>query len=195
MKLELPNVINFVKLLNKFRDIERVIHSNGGDRRENDVEHSYQLAMLAWYIISTKKLNLNLDLIIKYSLVHDLVEVYAGDTYIYTKDKFLKNNKEKREKESLIKMKQEFSEFPEIFNLIEEYEKKDLDEAKFVYALDKIEPILNIYTNGGRTWKEKNITIEMLIENKKDKIKLFPEFEEFFDDIIEMINKEKEFLF
>jgi len=195
MKLELPNVINFVKLLNKFRDIERVIHSNGGDRWENDVEHSYQLAMLAWYIISTKKLNLNLDLIIKYSLVHDLVEVYAGDTYIYTKDKFLKNNKEKREKESLIKMKQEFSEFPEIFNLIEEYEKKDLVEAKFVYALDKIEPILNIYTNGGRTWKEKNITIEMLIENKKDKIKLFPEFEEFFDDIIEMINKEKEFLF
>ena len=195
MKLELPNVINFVKLLNKFRDIERVIHSNGGDRWENDVEHSYQLAMLAWYIISTKKLNLNLDLIIKYSLVHDLVEVYAGDTYIYTKDKFLKNNKEKREKESLIKMKQEFAEFPEIFNLIEEYEKKDLVEAKFVYALDKIEPILNIYTNGGRTWKEKNITIEMLIENKKDKIKLFPEFEEFFDDIIEMINKEKEFLF
>jgi len=195
MKLELPNVINFVKLLNKFRDIERVIHSNGGDRRENDVEHSYQLAMLSWYIVSTNNLKLDLGLIIKYALVHDLVEVYAGDTYIYTKDKFLKNNKEKREKESLIKMKQEFSEFPEIFNLIEEYEKKDLDEAKFVYALDKIEPILNIYTNGGRTWKEKNITIEMLIENKKDKIKLFPEFEEFFDDIISLLEEEKEFLF
>lgn len=85
MKLELPNIINFTKLLNKFCDIERVIHSNGGDRLENDVEHSYRLAMLAWYIISSNKLSLDLDLVIKYALVHDLVEVYAGDTYIYTR--------------------------------------------------------------------------------------------------------------
>ena len=93
-KINLKNIIKFVNLLNKFRQVERVIHSNGKDRMENDVEHSYQLAMLSWYIISTNNLDLNLDLILKYSLVHDLVEVYAGDTYVYTEDAEHKNTKE-----------------------------------------------------------------------------------------------------
>ena len=149
---DLQNILKFTKLLNKFRQIERVIRSNGGDRLENDVEHSYQLTMLAWYIISTQKLDLNLDLVIKYSLVHDLVEIYAGDTYAHTTDRELKKSKIKREEDSLIKLESEFKEFPEIFELIKQYESKSDLEAKFIYALDKIEPILNIYTSSRKTW-------------------------------------------
>ncbi len=61
MVSNLNQILDFVRLLNKFREVERVIHANGGDRFENDAEHSYQLSMLAWYIISTNNLNLNLD--------------------------------------------------------------------------------------------------------------------------------------
>ncbi|OGD66909.1 hypothetical protein A2442_03435 [Candidatus Campbellbacteria bacterium RIFOXYC2_FULL_35_25] len=189
-KINLKNIIKFVNLLNKFRQVERVIHSNGEDRMENDVEHSYQLAMLSWYIISTNNLNLNLDLILKYSLVHDLVEVYAGDTYVYTEDAEHKNTKEERESIALDQISEEFSEFP-IFELIKEYEKKENREARFVYALDKIEPILNIYTNNGRTWKEKNISIQMMIDAKRKNISKFPELLEFFDDIINLLKKEE----
>src|SRR3989339_500966 len=189
-KINLKNIIKFVNLLNKFRQVERVIHSNGEDRMENDVEHSYQLAMLSWYIISTNNLNLNLDLILKYSLVHDLVEVYAGDTYVYTEDAEHKNTKEERESIALDQISEEFSEFP-IFELIKEYEKKENREARFVYALDKIEPILNIYTNNGRTWKEKNISIQMRIDAKRKNISKFPELLEFFDDIINLLKKEE----
>lgn len=194
MQLNLPNTINFVKLLNKFRDIERVIHSNGGDRWENDVEHSYQLTMLAWYIISTNNLNLDLDLVLKYCLVHDLVEVYAGDTYIYG-DQNLINNKKEREEKSLQQLKEELVEFPEILNLIKQYEKREDRESKFVYALDKIEPVLNIYTNEGKTWKEKSVTIEMLVKAKSEKIAESPELIKFFDEVIELLRQEEDSLF
>ncbi|MBU4479855.1 HD domain-containing protein [Patescibacteria group bacterium] len=193
--IELPNIINFVQLLNKFRDIERVIHSNGGDRWENDVEHSYQLTMLAWYIISSNNLDLDIDLVIKYALIHDLVEIYAGDTYIYSEDKELKESKKERESLSLTRLEMEFSEFPEIFELIKQYERRESRESKFVYALDKIEPVLNIYTNGGRTWREKNVTIEMLIKNKKEKVAEDSKMEKLFDDLIDLLRREEETLF
>ncbi|MDD2934931.1 MAG: HD domain-containing protein [Candidatus Pacebacteria bacterium] len=192
---DLQNILKFTKLLNEFRKIERVIRSNGGDRLENDVEHSYQLTMLAWYIISTQKLDLNLDLVIKYSLVHDLVEIYAGDTYAHTTDSEFKKSKIKREEESLVRLESEFKEFPEIFELIKQYESKSDAEAKFIYALDKIEPILNIYTSSRKMWKEKNVSIDMIIDIKKDKVKLDPEVEKLFYKIIKTLKEEEKDLF
>ena len=62
----------------------------------------------------------------------------------------------------------EFKEFDDLHILIEQYEKKQDAESRFVYALDKIQPVLNIYTDNGRTWREKNITLQMIIDNKKE---------------------------
>ena len=192
---DLQNILKFTKLINKFQQVRRHYHANGEDRMENDVEHSYELAMLAWYIISIKKINLNLDLVIKYALVHDLVEVYAGDTYAHTTDTELKENKIEREETALKKLRGEFTEFPEIFGLIEEYNRKENLESKFVYALDKIEPIFDIYTNNGRTWKERKITIDMIVDIKKDKVKLDPEIERLFYEILKVLRKEEEDIF
>lgn len=192
---DLQNILKFTKLINKFQQVKRHYHANGEDRMENDVEHSYELAMLAWYIISIKKLNFNIDLVIKYALVHDLVEVYAGDTYAHTTDKELKESKVEREESALEKLEMEFIEFPDIFDLIKKYNsKKDL-ESKFVYALDKIEPILDIYTNDGRTWKERKITIDMIVDIKKDKVKSDPEIEKLFYEILEILKREEQNLF
>jgi len=195
MELDLNKIINFVRLLNKFREVERVIHANGGDRFENDAEHSYQLSMLAWYIISSNNLDLDIDLVLKYSLAHDLVEVYAGDTYIYSKDKEVLESKNQREKESLKQIEQEFTEFSELFEIIKQYEKREDKESKFVYALDKIEPVLHLYTTGGKTWREKKVTIEMLEENKKEKIAVSPELVKCFDDLIKLLREEEKKLF
>src|SRR5680860_196716 len=119
-KIDLKKSIEFIELLQKFQKIERAIYVKGEDRKENDSEHSYQLVMFAWYLISSYKLDLDLDLIIKYALVHDLVEVYAGDTFAFDDDH--RESKEKREDESLERLKSEFGEFPDIFPLIEQYE-------------------------------------------------------------------------
>jgi len=192
---DLLKIINFLKLLNKFRDVKRVIYVKGSDRYENDVEHSYNLAMLSWYIINNSNLKLNLELVLKYCLVHDLVEVYAGDTPIYTKDKEYKNNKEEREAEAAKKISKEFPEFGNLHELIEKYEKKEDPESKFVYALDKLEPALVIYLDDGRTWKELGINIEMIKNEKEKKVEISDVVKKYFGDFLELIEKDKDKLF
>ena len=68
-------------------------------------------------------------------------------------------------------------------------------ESRFVYALDKVEPILSIYVDGGRTWKEKKITIQMLVDYKKDKVAVSPEVEACFYDLIALLRDNEQRLF
>jgi putative hydrolase of HD superfamily len=193
--LDLSKILDFVRLLDKFRKVERALHVTGEDRFENDVEHSYHLAMLAWYIIESHNLNLDRDKVLKYALIHDFVEVHAGDTYIYSTDKDELDSKEAREAEAATKLKEEFPEFNDLHDLIDKYEKRNDKESRFIYALDKIQPVLNIYTDGGRTWKEKGITVEMLIDHKKDKVAISPEIELCFEDLVALLKKEEASLF
>lgn len=188
-KINLKKAIKFIDLLQKFQKIERAIYVKGDSRKENDSEHSYQLVMFAWYLISSYKLDFDLDLIIKYALVHDLVEVYAGDTFAF--DDHGKKGKQEREAKSLKRLRLELLEFEEIFPLIEGYEHREDKEAKFVYALDKILPIFNIYLDGGRSWQEKGVSLEMIIDYKKEKVAQVPELVEFFDDVLSLLKDEQ----
>jgi putative hydrolases of HD superfamily len=191
----LDNILKFIKLTHDFQKIERAIYATGQDRMENDVEHSYQLAFSAWYIISTSKMNLDASKAVHYALIHDLVEVYAGDTDAFDKDQSVHDSKIDREHKALLRLKEEFPEFPELTNMIETYEKKADEESRFIYALDKIIAPINIYLDGGRTWKMKGVTLEAHIHNKKDKVKAHPQVEEYFNQLIEKFESEKETLF
>jgi putative hydrolase of HD superfamily len=86
MKDKLSELLNFSKILNAFQKVERVVRVPQSEKRENDVEHSYQLAMLAWYLADSNGLSLDKNLLLRYALVHDFVEVYAGDTPVYSKN-------------------------------------------------------------------------------------------------------------
>ena len=195
MKQNLGGILNIVRLLNQFRLVERSVRVNNAERFENDVEHSYNLAFLAWYIIADNKLDLDRDLVLKYSLIHDLVEVYAGDTYLFTTNEEERSTKVQRETDAALRLKQEIPEFAELHELIKQYEERADKESRFVYALDKIQPMLNIYTDNGRTWKEKGVTVDMLIEYKKEKVAISPEIEIYFNELIELLRDEEERLF
>lgn len=193
MKLE--NVLEFAQMLNAFRQVERVVYVNGSDRLENDSEHSYHLAMLAWYIADSGKLDLDKDLIIKYALVHDLVEVYAGDTYLYSEDREHRESKIDREHQALLRLKEEFPFCEDMFSIIDRYEKREDRESRFIYVLDKMQPIIQIYLDDGRMWKEKNVTLQMLFEKKKDKVALSPEVRPYFDELMALLKAEEKELF
>lgn len=188
-------ICKFVEMLKKFQKVERVVRVQGEERWENDTEHCYELALTAWYLVDRNDLDLNKDLVIQYALIHDLVEVYAGDTYIYSEDKNEHATKQQREEDAARRLKDEFPEFPDLHATIQNYEKKSDKESKFVYALDKIQPVLNIYVDGGRTWKERNITIQMLVDHKKDKVALSPKIEYYFNELIALLRKEETTLF
>lgn len=186
-------LLQFVEFTHKFQQVKRRLFVNHEDRDENDVEHSFQLAFLGWYIISSQKLNYNIDLVIKYSMVHDLVEIYAGDTY-FESDQTQKDTKEERELKALKQIASEFPDFPDMTNLITNYEERKDKESQFVYALDKMIPVLNIYLDKGRSWKRDQVTFEM-IRNKDNKIKINDDVMSIWLEFMKSVEKEKEKLF
>ena len=192
---KLSEIIRFAKLIQDFSGIERVILKRNSKKWENDSEHSYQLAMVAWYIIEANRLKLKKDLVLKYALIHDLVEVYAGDTYFYSTKKNHESNKLKKEKKAAQRIKREFPKFKALHFLMRKYEQRKDHESKFVYALDKIIPIINIHLDNGRTWKKKNVSLQMLIDEKSKKVSVSSEIEEYFKKLINLLRKNKKYLF
>jgi 5'-deoxynucleotidase YfbR-like HD superfamily hydrolase len=193
MGSKLDNLLKFVELTHKFQAIKRVIFVKGEDRNENDLEHSAQLALIAWYLITKDKLRLDLELTLKYALAHDLVEVYAGDTFFYdTKGTKSKLSRERKAAQTLAR---KFPEFTDLHKLIQKYEEKKDPESLFIYALDKIVPVMNIYLDSGRSWKRDNITLEMLVDGKTEKVKVSTDIAGYFDSLVKKLKAQENILF
>jgi len=196
---DVQDLLKFVQLLNDFRLIERRLFVNGltgqKSRRENDIEHSYQLAMLCWYVISTEKLDLNLEKVFKYCLAHDLVEVHAGDTPFFSEDAEFKNSKQRREHQALQRIREDHPDFPDMASWIEGYEKRADPESIFVYSMDKIQPMINIILDNGRSWKTEKITFEMEETQKPPKIAGSPDAQKIYAQLMELERSRKEELF
>jgi len=190
---DLNKLLSFVEFTHLAHKVERVARINGMDRYANTVEHSYQLALIAWYIIEKEKLQLDTNLVLRYALVHDLVEVYAGDTYFY--DLEAAKTKEKREEDARQTLQETIPDFTELHTIIEEYEKKETPESHFVYAVDKIIDPLNIYLEDGKLWKEKKVTLSMLLKNKTEKVKSDPTATKYFDTLVLELKKREAELF
>lgn len=182
----LDRLLDFQRLLMKFHDVKRVVHFIDGTQ-ENDIEHSFALAMTGWFIAQYFP-ELHIDKVIRYSLVHDLVEVHAGDTYIYA-DAALLASKVNREAVALKQLAHDWSDFPELMDDIKAYETHDTPESAFVYALDKIMPIMQIYINDGYTWKQEKITLNQLHKNKKDKITLSAPIEYYYNQLYQLLER------
>lgn len=195
----LAKAFDFLNLLHQFQAVERVVPVLGTDRRENDVEHSYSLAMLAWYLSDTIAPTLNKELVIKYALVHDLVEVYAGDTYAHTTDEALRASKHQREEDARKKLSAVFPDFSELHDLIEHYEQRSDAESKYVYALDKFIPMLTMYTYSKERaegwWKQHNVTFEQICTYKDPKIATSPEVDALWKELRAILKQEKDLLF
>lgn len=184
-RISLDRTLEFVSFLMKFRDIYRTIIVGGSDPKENDAEHSFQLAMVAWYIIEAYELPLDTSKVLKYALVHDLVEVYAGDVYAFSTDPQIHANKKQKEHDAFLKIKEEWKDFPSLEKYIEIYETKADQESLFVYALDKVLPDLNILHEGG-TWYKTVCEAESLDELEKHhrpKVAQYKIIEKLWDDI------------
>jgi len=186
--VDIQNLLDFTAFLHLFQKVERTIYATGTDRNENDAEHSYQLAMIAWYVNHTNRFGLNDEKLIKYALAHDLVETYAGDTYFHTADTSLKESKTQRERDALLKIKDEFKGFVELAAYIELYEERTDPESRFIYALDKILPVINIYLDKGRSWQRDKVTYEM-VRTKDEKVAISSEAQTIWQELTELLDQ------
>jgi len=188
----LESIFKVIKLTNDFRRVRRTINVVGENRLENDSEHSYQLAILAWYLIESNGWSLDKDLAIKYCLIHDLTEVYAGDVDPHTANRQEKEAKALREAEAAKMIEERLPECPSISMLIQQYEKKKDPESKFVYALDKIQPILNVFLDSGDYYHKYNVTFEKWFDYNRDKISVSPEVTVYFEELVKFLETRKE---
>lgn len=187
---DIHRLLEFQKLLLEFSKVERVTHrrhTNSSFIPENDTEHSYNLALTAWFLTEYFP-HLDRDKAIRFALIHDLVEIHAGDTFIYGDEAHIATKKA-REEAALKQLRKDWPDFPELSEQITEYETHASEEAKFVYALDKIMPIMLIYLNDGYTWKQEGITVARLHKAKKDKVTVSKEIKPYYDQLYELLTK------
>lgn len=184
-------LLKFESLLKKFNSIYRDLESihKKGDV-DNDVEHSCRVAMLCWMLIDEYKLKLDTNKVIRYALVHDLPEVYAGDFSLYAN--YSQKHKEKKEAASIKKLKKQFPKQKSLWKDLDEYEKKKDPESKFVYLVEKLEPILVVLLSAKDHWTKRNITFDLFFEKKQRKIKDIDTIAQFLNkDLMDYLYKNK----
>lgn len=190
MITNLEKKLKFIELVDEMKNIERAIFLRNW-KQETDAEHSYHLAMMV-ITFADDFPELNIEKCLKLALIHDVVEIYAWDTVAL--DKEAEKTKDEREKASLLRLEKEFGDIlPEFIELLKEYECKASKEAKFVYSLDKVHPIMQVVMEKWKTWKNWWIDFDEIMQRQYSKI--YPEFwlEKILDIYFERAKKEKLF--
>jgi len=173
-KPAIQRLIDLQKLMVQFSAIERRVYMPEPlDRPENDVEHTYTLAMAAWFLAAYFP-ELDRDKLIRLALAHDLLEVHAGDTFAFGSTAALAS-KHEREAAAIEQLRSEWQDFTDLAAAIDEYESRESAEAKFVYALDKIMVITVNMLNGGKNWHQHGVTFEKFVAEKEKKVPISPD--------------------
>lgn len=154
--------IHFILEIDRLKDILRqsyLIHSR---RRENSAEHSWHLALLAIVLAEHADTSFDLLRLLKMLLIHDVVEIDAGDTYIYGEyDEIAKIQQEQQAAERIFGLLPP-DQSAEMKSLWAEFEAKKTPEARFAGALDRLMPLLHNYHTQGVSWKEHGVRSEQV---------------------------------
>ncbi|WP_031456325.1 HD domain-containing protein [Flavobacterium chungangense] len=163
---DLLDQIAFIKEIDKVKYIQRKTKLFNSDRCENDAEHSWHLALMA--IILAEHSNESIDVlkVVKMVLIHDIVEIDAGDVFIYDTAKNYSNTDEERLAANRIFGLLPKNQAEELIAIWEEFEAGETDEAKFAKSMDRLEPLLQNTSNDGGTWKEFGVNYDKVYEKK-----------------------------
>ncbi|SOD90414.1 HD domain-containing protein [Caenispirillum bisanense] len=155
----LQRILDFLEFADRFKFVERRGYLTGGERRENDAEHCWHMALVAMVLHGELEDPASVDLgkALRLILVHDLVEIEAGDTYAY--DDAAIEGQEEREQRAADRI---FGLLPddlgaEMRALWEEFEARETPEARFAKACDNFQGFMQNVISGGRAWRENGV--------------------------------------
>lgn len=157
----------FIMEIDKLKKIVRQSYISDGSRKENDTEHSWSLAMMC--VILSEYANEEIDVLhtIKMVLIHDIVEIDAGDTYAYDNvGNATKREREEKAADRIFGMLPE-DQAKEMRDLWEEFEAACTKEARFANTVDKVQPIMLNDITGGRAWREHKVEEHQIINRNK----------------------------
>lgn len=153
----LEQQIAFILEIDKVKNVFRQTYLGDGNRKENDAEHSWHIAIMAILLQEYAEEPVDVLRVISMVLIHDLVEIDAGDTYAYDEaGAVTKGERERRAAERIFGMlpEDQGSYFRRLWNEFEEYETAD---AKYAHLLDNFQPLLLNDVSGGVSWVEHDV--------------------------------------
>jgi len=167
MNRRLHDQIQFLMEIDKLKHVFRRTKLLNGSRYENDAEHAWHLAMMAIVLHEYSNEPVELSKVVKMVLIHDLVEIDAGDTFLYDDNNAI--SKGEAETKAAIRV---FGLLPEdqrreFINLWEEFERKETPEARFAAALDRLEPLIQNANTEGHAWIKYGITKDQVINKNR----------------------------
>ena len=177
--------IRFILEIDKLKGVLRRTSLVDSSRRENSAEHSWHLAVMAVLLAEFGPPGIDLTRVITMILVHDVVEIDAGDTFCYDQTGILdQHERESRAADRL------FALLPpdtgaELRGMWEEFDARATPEARFAAALDRFQPVLLNYTSGGGTWREHRVTREQIVARNQPMGDGAPDLWEFARSLIE----------
>lgn len=158
MDERLKQQLDFALEIDKEKNIFRQTHLSGHGRNENDAEHAWHMAIMAYILKEYSNEPIDIARVMLMCLIHDIVEIDAGDTYAYDAE----NLKTQKAREDAAKDRI-FSLLPkeqkeELIQLFDEFEAFQTVESKFAHAMDNLQPLMLNNSNGGGDWKEHNVS-------------------------------------
>lgn len=166
MDERLRRQLDFALEIDKEKNIFRQTHLSGHGRRENDAEHAWHMAIMAYLLREYANEEVDTGKVMLMCLIHDIVEIDAGDTYAYDEE----SRKSQKEREEAAK-ERIFSILPddqkaELSAIFEEFEECESPEAKFARAMDNLQPLILNHSNGGSDWAEHGVSADKVYERQ-----------------------------
>ncbi len=160
----LEQQISFILEVDKLKNIIRQNYITDGSRREDDADHSWHLALMCAILSEYSNEGIDIAKTMKMLLIHDIIEIDAGDTYAYDPEA----NVSKRERE-LAAADRIFNLLPadqaaELRALWDEFEENATAEARFASTLDRLQPFLLNSASNGKSWKEHKVTFSQVMK-------------------------------
>jgi len=182
----LEKQIQFIIEVDKLKHIYRQTYLMDGTRRENSVEHSWHIALMVLLLGEhVQSSDLDLFRVMKMALIHDLVEIDAGDTLCY--DQSARRDQKSREKKAAERI---FNLLPadqagEIRALWDEFEASKTPEAKFTRAIDRMQPVLHNFHTQGASWRKHHITRKQVMDRNREISESAPPLWDYLSTLIE----------
>lgn len=171
MDERLKKQLAFSLEIDKEKNIFRQTHLSGHGRNENDAEHAWHMAIMAYLLREYANEEVDIARVMLMCLIHDIVEIEAGDTYAYdTEGKKSQKAREDAAKEKLYSLLPE-DQKQELTALFDEFEEYQTAEAKFAHAMDNLQPLLLNHSNNGGDWKEHQVSAQQ-VYGRQTKTKL-----------------------
>ncbi len=162
MDERLKKQLAFALEIDKEKKIFRQTHLSGHGRNENDAEHAWHMAIMAYVLREYSNEKIDVAKVMLMCLIHDIVEIDAGDTYAYDAEKLkTQTAREDAAKERIFSLLPD-EQKEELIALFDEFEAFETPESKFAHAMDNLQPLMLNNSNGGADWKEHEVTAQQV---------------------------------